>query len=478
MQRIVVGILLMWFWTGTLLAQVASAPKASDAQQWSEIAFKYGPFAFAILFGFAALWLIRGARQVASSSQSAVKEQARTYWVMAAVATATCIIFAAVGTSYWLKINQSLNFFRGQIKDLAAYEQVGADEFYFRTELKQVWQGEAEPLHNMHFVVIQRRPFALGQLFEVAYFKQGASKRTTLKLAYDGEAYPAYRIEYDEKSGAYELKKIARAAPVRTAHASPTSPFVAYAQTRPQSRPLEPASPRVLRRVGQVLPGIEIGLVNLLQEPRTPVGAKIDAMDRLRGLDLAGLKAYAAMITEREPFALTLIELTRHTDRELASKARILAERSGAEAALSRLMSCPEPRIHAAAEQAIFRLPPDEAQRILKQAPSSARIHSLSTQVRSGEKQMMLTPVGSAEGDRYYVKASWNPTDEGTAGCLTELFNRELMASRSLEEERRLMSGRGERVAYWYTKEWAISMAEKIRDCGARASFPSPAPMK
>jgi hypothetical protein len=94
--------------------------------------------------------------------------------------------------------------------------------------------------------------------------------------------------------------------------------------------------------------------------------------------------------------------------------------------------------------------------------------------VRSGEKQQILAPVGSEGGDRYYVKANWDPKDQKTAGCLTELFNKELISSRTLLEEQQMMSGRSERLVYWYTKDWALSMAEKIKACGGNASFPLP----
>jgi len=36
------------------------------------------------------------------------------------------------------------------------------------------------------------------------------------------------------------------------------------------------------------------------------------------------------------------------------------------------------------------------------------------------------------------------------------------------------MKGRRDRVVYWYGKEWAISIARKIEDCGGQARFVSP----
>ena len=72
------------------------------------------------------------------------------------------------------------------------------------------------------------------------------------------------------------------------------------------------------------------------------------------------------------------------------------------------------------------------------------------------------------------MQANWDPRDEKSTGCFTHLFNREPAIVRSLAEEQKLMAGRSQRVAYWYTKEWALLMAEKISMCGGKASFPAP----
>jgi hypothetical protein len=221
-----------------------------------------------------------------------------------------------------------------------------------------------------------------------------------------------------------------------------------------------------------------MGLIALLQEPRTPVGGKIDALDRLRAMDAATLKAYAGTVTDRESFALTLIELSRHSDQELASKARTAVEKSEAESVLAAQVNSPKPQVRAAAQQAVFRVNPQRAQLILKQAAPSAQTQALSAQVQSGAKQQVLVPVGSADGDRYYVSANWDAKNVNTKRCLAELFNREIPSTRSLQQEEKLMAGQSSRIVYWYTKEWALGMAEKVKGCGATASFPNPSQKK
>jgi len=56
---------------------------------------------------------------------------------------------------------------------------------------------------------------------------------------------------------------------------------------------------------------------------------------------------------------------------------------------------------------------------------------------------------------------------------VTGLFHRELASTRPLQDEQKLMVGRSERLVFWYTQEWATSMAGKIDACGAKASSPN-----
>jgi hypothetical protein len=203
------------------------------------------------------------------------------------------------------------------------------------------------------------------------------------------------------------------------------------------------------------------------------VGAKIDALDRLNGLDAAALKAYSETVTEKEPFALTLIELTRHSDRELSSKAKALADKAGVNQGIAAQLNSPKADVRNAAQKAVFRMSPERAETILQQTAQTPQNRTLASQVQAGTKQRVLTPVGSAGGDRYYVKAQWDPRNQTVVNCLTGVFNRELISTRSIDDERKLMAGRSERIVFWYTQEWALGIADKIEACGGKATFPN-----
>ena len=352
------------------------------------------------------------------------------------------------------------------------------DEVYFKIVPGQKVQDENDPPHAVVFAILKKSPFLANDQFQIAYKKDGQKSRKILTVKYDGSETPKYSIGYDQASDTYELRNTkTQSGSAGGAHAAFPSPFAAYAQA-PPPRPLVTNSSQVAQPAAPSPSAVDMGLIALLQEPRTPVGEKIDALDRLRAMDAAALKAYAGTVTDRESFALTLIELSRHSDPELASKARTAVEKSGAESVLAGQLNSPRPQVRAAAEQAVFRVSPQRAQVILQQAAPSAQNQALSAQVQSGVKQQVLVPVGSADGDRYYVRASWDPKNVKTTRCLTELFNYEIPLGRSLQEEEKLMAGRSSRIVYWYTKEWALGMAEKVKGCGATASFPNPSQKK
>lgn len=248
--------------------------------------------------------------------------------------------------------------------------------------------------------------------------------------------------------------------------------FAAFAQVLPAL--LLSPRPSITFQGGS--PPVDLRLINLLQDGRPDVGAKIDALDQLCGMDQSTLKAYAATVVNGESFALTLIELSRHSDKELASKDSKAGVSSDAEGVLAQQLGSTNAEVRKAAEQAVTRISTDRAERILAQAKPSHSKQLAVAKLRTGTTQQILSPVGSEGGDRYYVKADWEPKEQKTVSCLTAMFNKELISKRSLQDEKKLMANRSSRLVYWYTKDWALMMADKIRTCGARASFPKPKP--
>ncbi len=445
----------------------AGFPTASQASGYIELAFRYGPFAFAAFFAAGAWWMLRSARDAASSRGGSGPAQARLCRQFAVASGAACLAFAVVGTYYWMRFG-STHFYIGQINDLKTYEELASDNFFLRKELKADPLGETPLYYNLHFVVMQARPFWAGQRFEVAYYKKGSQARKLFEFAYDGRQGQRYRFEYDDQDRPVRLVGIPSTIQGDKKQAARFS-LAAFAQVLPVTL-MSPQPSKALQRGD---PPVDRRLIGLLQDGRSDVGAKIDALDRLLSMNPSALKAYANTVVNGESFALTLIELSRHSDKELASKARQAAESSDAEGELARQLGSSNSGARKAAEQAMTRVSPDRAKRILSQAKASPGKEVVEAKLRTGATQV-LSPVGSEGGDRYYVQAQWDPRDQKAVSCLTSVFNKELISNRTLQDEQKLMAGRNTRLVYWYTKDWALSMADKIRGCGAKATFPQP----
>lgn len=436
-----------------LLAQDAGTTAADPGTRgYIELAARYGPFAFAVLAGLGVIWLVKLTRDCADSDKPHVEALANTYKKFTVAAGLTALCFAGLGTYHWMKTEQSMQVLRGTIKDLTDYEQVDADNFYFKTEFKKQLIGDTLKYRNEHFIAIQDHPFAAGQEFEISYNKEGAKKRTTFKVKYGGPL--DFRIDYNVDMDRYELK------PATTTDSASlgfgfSNPFVVYAQTVP--------SPQPAMKTVAGTQAVDMNLVNLLQDARTPVGAKIDVLDKLRAMDTATLKRYAETVTKQESFSLTLIDLSRHSDKELSAKAKIVIEKSGAQAVVGQQLKSSDTLIRNAAEQTVFRVSKERATEILKEAPASTQ-KQLMAQVNSGEKQQILIPVGTSMGDRYLVSMDWDTRDTKISNCMNAKAQGSFGLSRADAKQTVSVN----------SKEDALKMADAIRLCGAKASFPNP----
>jgi hypothetical protein len=209
-----------------------------------------------------------------------------------------------------------------------------------------------------------------------------------------------------------------------------------------------------------------------LQNPRSTVGGKITALESLlRGSTSASVLTTPTTI---EAPAVTLIDLTRHSDKELAYLARTALESAHVNEVVRALLNSDQPSERAAGEAILFRMDQAEARQIAGSLRPDSRNQRLIAEVNSGARSINLRPTGSSQGDRYYVQASWPPADTRAASCLSGLFNDELINSRTLDAEKTMMAGRGTRLVYWYDKNWAIGIAQKISGCGGKAEFVSP----
>ena len=216
-------------------------------------------------------------------------------------------------------------------------------------------------------------------------------------------------------------------------------------------------------------------LIGVLQDERSDVASKLDAIDRLNARDDDALKK-DLQLHMGEPLALTIFDLTQHSDIELSTKSTVLAKRMDIDGYLVDQLSSDEKARRESAEKILLRISRVHAQAILRRVDVTKHedLKTVSQDVASGLKTQILKPTPSAQGDRYYVKATWNPSDQQGVKCLAQLFNTQLESARTIDQEQELMQGKNQRFVFWYSKDWAIQVSQGIRLCGGNSEFVHP----
>lgn len=208
----------------------------------------------------------------------------------------------------------------------------------------------------------------------------------------------------------------------------------------------------------------------ILQDERRDVETKLGALEQLAKKDNDVLARYMRLDLGDGPFAATVLDLSRHTNPLVSKNARnVLARVDLVSLILEDLNSGDEETV--VNSIIVFsRLGRTERDKAIRASQWGDELNKVPMQT--------LVPTESSKGDRYYVRADWTQGNIASGkratvfDCLTRLFNRELITNRTLEQEERLMEGRGgTRFVYWYSDEWARYIAAKIEECGAEAAF-------
>ncbi len=452
--------------------------KADDISGLVQLAYQYGPFFFSVLFVvFVTGWAHKRFREVSDRTPPAAPADLATYRIEFVVSWAIGIALVAASVAWWFAHPPGVYVFRGVVRNLKAYETLdpAIPDVYFRSVLRPVFAGDETQFRNERFIALQlNKPFKRGQTIPVDFVK-GKEKRLTLEIEYSGdEEEPAYVIAWDEKSQKNVLSRVSSS----PAHAGLVRIF-------PEAHAQEAAEPslRVERAQGVVraAPSDTYNpryghIIKNLQDPYTDVGTKIVSVEELQGLDTGEKRDVLLTRTSKESMLVTLFDLTRHSDAELASKARSALAQFDFREYLAGELRSPVKARREAASDILFRLDRSQAAEVLKQAGAERdpALRNLASQAASDDNFQTVRPSGSARGDQYYVKATWDPKSPEVVACLTRLFNQALISKRSLQDEVALMAGRSQRIVYWYEKEWAIGIAHDIEKCGGRARFINP----
>ena len=126
-------------------------------------------------------------------------------------------------------------------------------------------------------------------------------------------------------------------------------------------------------------------------------------------------------------------------------------------------------------EQILLRMPRSEALDLLTAIANRTAAEwavSLRDDLTNGRKQTRaLVPTGSAEGDRYYIQATWDNGSDETIACLAELFTGDTTEEGAVGAEAARLRSQRQRVTYGLSKQWVLEMARQVERCGGRATF-------
>ena len=222
--------------------------------------------------------------------------------------------------------------------------------------------------------------------------------------------------------------------------------------------------------------------IEKLQFEWTSASEKGSILDELAEMEGDSLQNCLCTNTDRELMGVTVLDLSRHTNTELAQKAKALAEQFDSVACVNEMLNSTDQHRQENVAMFLLRIEPDQAKEIFDKASFPEDDDGSQDKLYMGKivfeglishlMPVVLIPTASEEGDRYYVKAEWDPDNEEQFNCLSELFKETTLAKRSAEQEKEWMKKlNGTRWVYWYSKEWAIGLAQGITECGGKASF-------
>ena len=458
-------------------------------KQSAELAYQYGPFFFSLLFLVSiSRWSYRNynaacKRTNPPASEKEISALKNTY--LTSFFVGTVLVLASV--IWWFLFRPQRYYFGGEIKSLEQYDNLQSDSesIFFRShyETAPYYQQFSQ---TAYFLIVGDKPFSPGDGFDLDLYKGTFNKekitqdRNILHVEYDPkDPSPIYELDCCDKKGQYTLKKTS------TQRSSFLNETVVYAAPSPQEADAGNARSSSSKPKTSSA-RVTVELTSPLKDPSADIGERSLILQRLQSLDREALaKALddddSATNASDDPLVLTILDLTRHSDKQLAYRARsVLAQLDVNLYIAARLVSSNE-GTRRSAERILFRVDTTMAGQILQLAKSKGwKSATIEQEIESGEKTRVLVPTwipaekSHNAGDWYFLKVMWNPADHHTLDCLTKLFHKELISQRTIEQERELMKQKnGVRYIYW-DEAWVLKLSDSVADCGAKFAFVHP----
>jgi hypothetical protein len=327
-------------------------------------------------------------------------------------------------------------------------------------------------VYKWQFFCFQMKPFKEGQEFILLHKKTGG-KLGRAEIKFSKQSDLQYEIVFDESTGKNILKLKTEIARKGIGYSG-----LLYAGVFPQERQIPFNKELILQKR---LDDEALGrMIEILQEETSDLGKKIEIVDHLSFMAenpelREPFENILKIITPKEPVLLTLLDLTRHTDRELAYKCRrLLHDQYHFEMHLKERIGSNDEALHEGLEVILFRIERELLVDMMESIPIERRsgfYFRIMEMIESGRKSRVLKPTGSARGDRYYMEINWDRDNPDSVQRLSEIFTELFHQGRTLEEERNLMREQGSRILWRHSKQELLSFVDPIEECGGNVTF-------
>ena len=402
-----------------------------------------GPFFISVLFVvIVSGWAAHLYRAVCERKDPPpTPEERNTYRLYFFYAVAVGAIATGVSLWWWVS-HESVYTLRGAIRGLSSAEAVWSEDVFFKPRFSRGGQeGRAE-----EFIIVKNQPFKAGEEYVISYQKAGGDTED-LTFKYSG-GRPDFRVMF--KDGRNLLQPvIASAAPPPTQTAEWDFSLVGSAYAGITER-------RPPQQAQIVMIGDDASLTRALQDDRLYVGTEIKALDVLRRKPVADRQRFASANGKGELMIITLLDLTRHEDQEVAYKANEVLRGVNATDILRSKLTTPTLRkTYSSALTRVDRSLAEQATRSL----------GVTIALKSVPRLLRATPAG--DGDEFWVTGV--AKTPAAAKCIADRLAAQLDTSMPGKAR---PSASGNRVTtYSYSKEWVATAADGIEQCGGTPMF-------
>lgn len=462
----------------------------NSISQLVHLSYQFGPFAFALIFLIVmARWGQKKWGEVCTRKKPAASDAEKsTYRFYFIGVTSVGVVLVGVSV-YWWWTHQPIYLYEGQIETLAETDTVEGTNVYVRNEYYKQ-DPDSPQFRDVHFLIKQTEPFEDGQDVNLRYFRdRRLAKPLRVKVALSER--PTFSLEYDDTKDEWQLKRRAKppagkgtfisevfAQSSRQVKATSPErvPFDGSIQTKMKSATLFTPFPENAAERDCV--GLPAGMVQgealllELQAPGTLVSRKVELLDELykfsdKALQGAFFTRVALKQPLSEPVFVTVMDLTRHTDKELSSKAKRVLTKAPLPtdyfhaAAVSKNAKC-----RTEALNMFLRLDPPYAYALIAELEKIKIDATVYKQLaREGDHWRLLVPTGTPAGDKYFMEAAWKEGDEAVRRCISDISPLLDSAQRRSPELRSPWSGST------IDKAQIIRVADGLKKCGAKTKF-------